>query len=391
MARELAISTYLFLFRVIFAFFKLFPKRQKTVCVASFGDNIHYTARALRHISDDKIIVLKDPNCNYQFDLSVTDVLRFNPLHPFAYLQSIYHLATASTILIDNYFGFLAVTNFKKGVNCIQLWHAAGALKQFGLMDPSIRTRNPGAKERFHKVYSRFHYTVVGSEKMADIFKLSFGLSDESIIRTGIPRTDIFFSATDRQWIRQKLKQEFPVIKQKKVILYAPTFRDDELKDYHVQLDFKQLFDELSDDYVLFIKNHPAVTYTLDEKYNGFVVDVSNYDEVNHLMLISDLLITDYSSIPCEYALLNKPMIFYAYDLQEYKNSRGLLDNYQDEMPGPIAYTTEDIIRIIERDVSNDTKTKAYASLWNSHSKGNSSMNLALFLTGAEKKQKALV
>ncbi len=373
--------------------FKLCPQKKKTVCVASFGDNIFYVTRSLRSESDEDIIILKDKSCHYPFDTSTSKELNFEITHPFSFLQSIYHLATATTILVDNYFGFLAVTNFKKGTTCIQLWHAAGAIKLFGLMDPSSKTRSKRAIDRFRRVYRNFHYTAVGSERMAAIFQDSFDLSNDAIIRTGIPRTDFFYHSMEKQQIGQKLRKSYPIINKKKVILYAPTFRDDELSNFQLQLDIKKLYEALSGEYVLFIKHHPAVTYKLKKEYNDFVYDVSDYHEINHLLLIADILISDYSSIPFEYSLLNKPMIFFAYDLEDYQRTRGLLKNYQSEMPGPITFTTEEIVQSIKRNAFDKAKIKAFASQWNEYSKGRSSRNIVNIIVsteGAPKKKEAL-
>ncbi|MFZ3578966.1 CDP-glycerol glycerophosphotransferase family protein [Virgibacillus sp. DJP39] len=380
MIREITISTYLFLFKALFSLFKLLPQQNKTVCVASFGDNIFYTTRSLSNLSDERIIILKSRRCNYEFQKENGYLLNFSVTHPLACVQSIYHLATATTILVDNYFGFLAVTNFKPGTTCIQLWHAVGALKQFGLSDTSSKTRSERSKARFRKVYSRFHFVAVGSEKMAAIFLNSFEITDDRILRTGIPRTDVFYDNKEKQEIYQKLKSYYPIISRKKVILYAPTYRDLELTNYQLQLDVKLLHQKLADDYVLFVKLHPAVSYAFDEKYDEFVYDVSGYYDSNHLMLLSDLLISDYSSVPIEFSLLNKPMIFFAYDLHDYDRTRGLLKNYQYEMPGPIVQTTEEIIKAIEQNNFDFKKIKAFAGEWNDYSFGKSSMNVAEFI-----------
>ncbi len=93
---------------------------------------------------------------------------------------------------MDNYFGFLAAATFRKETICVQLWHAAGAVKKFGLKDPSIYYRTPRAQSRFQKVYDQQTHVVVGSEKMSEIFQQSFGIPAERILRTGIPRTGLF-------------------------------------------------------------------------------------------------------------------------------------------------------------------------------------------------------
>ena len=391
MVRELGISLYLFVFRILFNLFKLCPQRKKTVSVASFGDNIFYTARSLRELSDEDIIILKGSSCRYEFDPSIGYVVPFDLKRPIAYLQSIYHLATATTILVDTYYGFLAAAKFKKGTNCVQLWHAAGAIKQFGLLDPSIENRTPNAKDRFQKVYDNFHYCVAGSEKMATIFKKSFGLTDDRIIRTGTPRTDILFDSGKQQHIYQDLVNKYPAIKGKKIMLYAPTFRANQLSNIQFELDIKKLYEQLSDDYALLVKAHPAVNFTLSDAYKDFAFDVSDVKDTNSLLLVVDLLITDYSSIPFEYALLEKPMIFFAYDMEEYEITSGLMPDFENQMPGPVVFSTEAIIRAVKQNAFDKKQIQAFAAKWNEYSDGKASLKLAKVLLGIEEKEKAAV
>lgn len=391
MLREFVISIYLVVFKLIFNIFHIYPQKEKTVCVASFGDNIFYAVKAIRQFSDQEIIILKDSNCHYPFDPSIGTILNFSVKHPISFIKSIYHITTGKTILIDNYFGFLAACNFKQSTRCIQLWHAAGALKQFGLMDPSITKRTEKAKQRFRQVYQRFDYTVVGSEHMADIFKRSFALTDNQIWRTGIPRTDFFYDELAKKESIRDLHEKFPVLKEKKVILYAPTFRNGQLSHFQSELNIKKLRDSLKDEYILLVKYHPAVqARTEAEAFPDFVYDVSSED-INSLLLITDILVTDYSSIPFEFALLERPMIFYAYDLEEYMKTTGIIENYMDLVPGPIVYNTEEIIEVIQGQYFDMKKVKEFAEEWNRFSKGNSSEQLALkILDSVPAKEKAL-
>ncbi|GIP63601.1 hypothetical protein J32TS6_21560 [Virgibacillus pantothenticus] len=388
MVKEIAISIYLFVFRILFNFFKLFTLKTKTVCVATFGDNIFYTTKALSKLSDEEVVILKSSSCKYLFHNLKATIIPFTLKHPIAYIKSIYHLATAKTILIDNYYGFLAATSFKQGVTCIQLWHAGGAIKQFGLKDPTNKFRSKKANERFQQVYNTFHYTVVGSERMAETFKESFGLTDDRILRKGIPRSDVLFDHSMKESIYNQMVEKHPIINNKQIILYAPTFRNDQLSHYQLQLDIGKLYQELSEDYVLLIKPHPAVTYDISEAYQDFVYDVSEFYDTNQLLLITDILITDYSSIPFEYALLEKPMIFYAYDMEEYRLTSGLIDDYEQQMPGPVVASTEAIILTIKENKFNYGKIKEFAKQWNEYSNGKSSMNLAKYLTDTELKER---
>ncbi|RKQ34322.1 CDP-glycerol glycerophosphotransferase family protein [Oceanobacillus halophilus] len=376
MVREAAISIYLFAFRVLFEFFKLFPLQEKTTFVASFGRNILYTLREVEKQTNHEIVILKTHPCNIQFKKRPNRrMINFKTVHLLNWMRSIYHLATSEKIFVDNYFGFLAVTSFKSEVTCVQLWHAAGAIKQFGLKDLSIEKRPESAFKRFKSVYQRFNYVVVGSEKMAHIFKEGFGIRNKQILRTGIPRTDFFYDKETTKKAAQALCSYFPIIKEKKVILYAPTYRDNELDVQEIKLNMDEMYKHFKEDYVLFLSLHPAVKADINNAYPEFVYDVSSYN-INHMLIIADILITDYSSIPVEYAILNKPMVFFAYDIDEYAEARGFWETYEDMVPGPIVENMNQLIEVIKKKDFHMKRIKDFSNEWNRYSNGQSSENL---------------
>ncbi|MBT2218042.1 CDP-glycerol glycerophosphotransferase family protein [Virgibacillus dakarensis] len=375
MARELVVTVYLFVFQILFNGFKLFPQKKKAIFVASFGDNILYTLNELKKHTNYPVVILKTSQCKVDFDHD-DNVLNFESMNLLQWIQAIYHLATADKVFVDNYFGFLAVTDFKPNVQCVQLWHAAGAIKRFGLKDPSVENRSERALERFKSVYQRFTHVVVGSEKMAAIFRQSFGLANEAILRSGIPRSDFFFNIQEKKNVEQELRQIYPVTNRKKVILYAPTYRDDQLNKAEIALEIEKLYEKFHDDYVLFLRLHPAVKHEFRNQHSDFVYDVSDISDVNHLLVITAILITDYSSIPFEFSLLERPMIFFAYDLDKYERTTGFWEDYETLVPGPVVGNTDDLIDVIENGYFDMERIKDFAAQWNQYSRGRSSKTL---------------
>lgn len=376
MVREIAVSVYLFVFSCLFTLFKCYPQMKKSVFVASFGDNILFTIKELEKRTDEQIVILKTSQCHIDFEKHVQHrhlIVPFNIRRPIQWIRSIFHLATATTVVIDNYYGFLAASRFKSNVKCIQLWHAAGAIKQFGLKDRTIKTRSKKAIKRFKQVYDRFHYVVVGSEKMAAIFQESFGLSVERMVRTGIPRTDFFFDEREMNRVEQSLQEAYPVIQKKKVILYAPTYRDDEWNVSSLALNIQEMYEAFHEEYVLFLRLHPAVNLKATHEYPDFVYDVSNYDDISHLLVVTDILITDYSSIPFEFSLLHRPMVFFAYDLETYEQKRGIWERYEQFVPGPVVKRTDELIQVIKDAKFDIQKIVEFAREWNEYSTGNAS------------------
>lgn len=386
MVRELKISLYLFLYQIVFSIFNIFPVKNKITFIVSFGDNsLAVFEEMQKREVDTSYVFLYKRSCKYNIDdLDGVTPIPFESGNIFYYFKSIYHLATSKTIIIDNYYGFLSAVRFKKNVECIQLWHAAGAIKKFGLEDQSNQLRSSRATKRFKKVYKQFHKTVVGSESMANIFSQAFNLNAENILRTGVPRTDLFYDKEKEFTVKEKLRIELPVIQEKKVILYVPTYRDHQIDRFDLKLDLNLLKQELGDEYIVLLRLHPAIKNksNYESEFPGFVYDFSSYLDVNELLYITDILISDYSSIPFEYAIMNKPMVFYAYDLDEYTTDRGLWDNYQSMVPGKITKTTAEVISQIKTHDFNYEDIRKFAELWNEYSNGASCENLVNYILG---------
>ncbi|MGY0691292.1 CDP-glycerol glycerophosphotransferase family protein [Virgibacillus sp. FSP13] len=375
MFREWIITVYLAVFQIIFRVFQLLPLQRKTTFVATFGHNCLYTIRALERETNQPFTIVKTPKCDIPFsNITSGKVLDFQS--PLQWIESVYHLATSKVIFIDNYLGILAKMNLKPNVMCIQLWHAAGAIKRFGLEDTALKKRSNHAQKRINAVYQRFTHIVVGSDKMVTIFRKSFGNANATIFRCGIPRTDFFFDPIQKRSVTLALSKKYPITNQKKIVLYAPTFRDNEPANFTIPINVEKFCDEFCDEYVLFLRLHPAIKHDFQNKYPGIVYDVSDVTNVNDLLVITDILITDYSSIPFEFSLLQRPMIFFAYDLAKYSQSRGFWTDYSELVPGPIVTNTEDLIRVIQEDKYDMQRIKEFSAQWNQYSTGHSSESL---------------
>ena len=151
-----------------------------------------------------------------------------------------------------------------------------------------------------------------------------------------------------------EIKGELGIPADKKVILYAPTWRDDEFYGsgqykFTLQLDLKKMQQELGDEYVVVLRMHYFIVDSLDlSEFTGFAFNGSVYNDIARLYLISDILITDYSSVFFDYANLRRPMLFFTYDLDKYRGVlRGFYIDVEEELPGPMLFTTEEIVDAI--------------------------------------------
>ena len=383
MFKEFLIAGYLLLTKMVFVLCKLFPTRNKYVLVSSFGDNTEYVAKTILDELDGDVVILTSRKSNYSFDdlkLSENRLIPFDSLNLFQYIKSIFHLATAKVVVVDNYFAFLSVMNFKTDIECIQLWHAAGAVKKFGMEDPTFYERSVAAQKRFFKVYARFDKVVVGSDEMISVFKSAFNLTDDRFLTTGIPRTDFFFDEVAMAGARQAVLRAYPAIENKKLILYAPTFRRDQLDGQAIAIDVEKVTASLGPEYLLLIRMHPAVKVSGNQSQFDGVIDVSGYPNTNELLVVTDYLISDYSSLPYEFALLNRPQIFFPYDLAAYEQESGFWGAYEDVVPGPVVQSTDEIIELIGANDFDLERVAAFSELWNTYSKGQSAQALISYL-----------
>lgn len=264
-----------------------------------------------------------------------------------------YHLATSEFVLLDNIFLPMAYIRFRKKIKVIQLWHGTGTVKKFG------QDVNVGKLRRLEKrANERLTHLIVNSEETKEQYAGAFGIQEHKVHICGLPRTDIFFAPDKTHERKQRFYEQYPDLKGKKLILYAPTFRDQEKDHPKLALDTSQLCGQLTGDYVCLLRLHPFVAgaYERDCKSKptgeeNNVINMSSYPDINTLLFVADYLITDYSSVIFEYCLREKPMIFYAYDLEEFSDhGRGFYQPYEEYVPGPVAGSTQEIIRLIRED-----------------------------------------
>ena len=264
-------------------------------------------------------------------------------------LKATYYLATSKYFLIDDFYFPVYVVKLRKGTEVVQTWHACGAFKKFGY---SILDKEYGADNNYVKyipIHKNYSHVLVSAQEVVPCYAEAFNMEASNIRPLGIPRTDLFFKESLKEKSIQKVYQSFPELKGKKLVLYAPTFRGATQADMHMEIPFNldQVLDTLEEGVILGLKMHPFVRELPDLSTYSNVVDLSTYPEINDLLLITDLLITDYSSIVFEYSLLERPMIFYAHDQEQYIKERDFYYEYETFIPGPLVQTTDELIQVL--------------------------------------------
>ena len=260
-------------------------------------------------------------------------------------LRSGFHLATARLFVVDDYYFPMYVIRPRPGTTFVQTWHACGAFKKFGY---SVLDRDFGADEAKAdsiRIHGNYDLCLVSAARFAPFYAEAFRLPlDRFTARLGIPRTDLFFDTARRARTEAEVRRRYAIPDGRRVILYAPTFRGERITVARdpAGLDLDILRERLGEDHFLLLRSHPFVHSrpTLDPSLTAFVVDVSDYPEINDLMLVADILVTDYSSAMFEFALLGRPIAFLAPDHAAYEAERGFYLDYPGDLPGPVFTTS---------------------------------------------------
>lgn len=232
----------------------------------------------------------------------------------------------------------------------VSTWHGT-PLKKLGLDIGNVYTMNPFIKHSYVNISKQWDYLISPNRYTTDILKSCFGYQKE-IFESGYPRNDILYNA-DEEKVNQ-IKSSLNIPNDKKIILYAPTWRDDEFIDagmikFQLKLELDKLKDAFNDEYIILIRTHYFIADKLDlTGAEDFAIDVSKYNDIAELYLISDILITDYSSVFFDFANLKRPILYYTYDLEKYENVlRGFYIDIHEDVPGPLLKTTDEVIDAI--------------------------------------------
>jgi len=241
----------------------------------------------------------------------------------------------------------------RKGNIFLETWHGT-PLKKLVFDQEEVMGASPLYKAQFYKQSRVWDFLVSANHFSTEAFQSAF-LFDKEILEYGYPRNDILHKE-NKEEIAAKIRRKLKIPEGKKTILYAPTWRDDEYYGrgkykFALHLDLRLLKKELGKDYVVLLRTHYFIADSLDVTgVEDFAINVSKYDDISELYLVSDMLITDYSSVFFDFANLKRPILFYTYDLDKYRDMiRGFYLDIETEVPGPLLYTNEEVVEAIKQ------------------------------------------
>lgn len=336
-------------------------RKNRIVYFASFVEDLIPIVKKLNQDTTFEIILFYHPRIEQHIiNMQVSKKYRQSNI---GVIKELFYLSTSKWIIVDTYYLILGGIKKRSSQKVIQTWHAAGALKKFGLEDQAIIHATDAEIKQFKKVYRSFDYILTGSDTMGDIFKNSFGITNNQLLKIGLPRMDQYSDLCEVNELKSKYKQELNIPTDKLLALYVPTYRENKLSIAELPVDFSQLNDE----WIPMVKLHPAVELLQP-------IDFISTEDTTKLMIAADVIITDYSSLAMEASYLQKPVLFFAYDKDQYNREKGLIPKYEEAVNYQIYENPTSLLHAL-----NNKQYKLPVEMnkiWNKYNNGNAAEQL---------------
>ncbi|EGQ3357512.1 CDP-glycerol glycerophosphotransferase family protein [Staphylococcus pseudintermedius] len=369
-----------FLFILIFKTTKLFRVKKGNMVLFT-SDSRGDLSGNFKFIYDEMINRRLDSKYDINIMLKPNISARRNFIDKFKFP---YLLAKSDYIFVDDFHPLLYKVSFRKNQEIIQLWHAVGAFKTVGFSRVG-KIGGPMLDSRNHRNYTKAY---VSSASDIPFYAEAYGIKEENVYPLGVPRTDIFFNENYEKSIIEQIELKLPIIKGKKVILFAPTFRGNGHRSAHYpffKIDFARLAKYcFENNAIVLFKMHPFVEnkIKIPKKYENYFKDISNYREVNDILFITDILISDYSSLIYEFAVFKRPMLFYAFDLEDYVSSRDFYEPYEEFVPGKIVKTFNELMNSLYNNSFHQEKVPEFLDKHFNYQDGKSSERIVRHIFG---------
>lgn len=337
-----------------FYFPRIYSKAAKKVVVEN---KVVFVEAREKSMPDSYKVIYHYLRDGYKFDLHLT-LLKEGWAGFINYYRNcvamLRQIATAKYVFLNDASSIISCVKLRPETSVIQLWHACGAFKKWGMSTADLKFGGSREEVLKHPFYKNLSLVTVSSSEVIWAYAEAMVLEDrqEIIQALGVSRTDVFFDDDFTAKARTHVEEHIPECVSKKIILYAPTFRGGVASAQGPdELDVMKMHAALGSEYVLLIRHHPFVKNIphVPEGCGNFAFLTDSSIAIDELLCVADICITDYSSLVFEYSLFARPMIFFAYDLDDYNDWRGFYYDYDELTPGPVYKTTQEIIRYIEK------------------------------------------
>lgn len=331
----------IFFLNIIYFFIKLFPTKNKVTMISRQSNTMSTDFKLIKDEIEKhkkyKVVVL----CK-KLDGKENASLLSKIKYSFHMFKQMYNIATSKVVILDSYCIVISILRHKKSLKIIQIWHSVGTMKKFGY---DILDQEEGSSSKIAKVmkmHKNYNFVLCGGEGYKNDLMRGFNCDEKCIKIISLPRVDLLIDKNYIKEMKQKIYKEYPNLKNKKNILYCPTFRKDE---DNFQKHLNKLISSVDySKYNLIIKLHPLSNVTIN---NDKIINYDSFSSIE-MAIVSDFVITDYSCILYEAGILNKPLYFYCFDYDEYNNNRSLNVDYFNELPGVKSSDIKEILNSID-------------------------------------------
>ncbi|WP_408868931.1 CDP-glycerol glycerophosphotransferase family protein [Brochothrix campestris] len=363
----------------------LFPLKQKAVFISTRSTGASENLTPLIEELQRRTITLRIVEYNGKIATNLTQLIKT----PIFFMKMLYQLATARYIVIDDYCLPVYLVEKRQGVEVIQVWHAAGALKKFGHSLKQIPTTTLQQYEQaLISTHSNYDKAIVSSPAAIPAFAEAFQMPPENVLALGTPKTDVLLNPEFKATSIAKCDRFFKKINEAtKRVVYAPTFREINRKRERFTLPFKNiaaLYASLEqNNLILIVQLHPynQKQWQVPQEYRKRLQLNRSHMTTSELLVASDALITDYSSILFDYSLLAKPMAFFMPDIERYQSERGFYDDILEKLPGEILQTEAALCEWLSKcDVEVASHVVSFKEKWFAETPGKASVNTIDYL-----------
>ncbi len=344
---RVSMTMAILLLRCFYQFWEqLFPKKGNRVLLMS--ETRDYLWGNLKSIDEG----MRKQGLDQKFRIEYSFRKAIGNHNVFSWVKIVFKIAQQDYIFVDDYVPIFGFLKLNKRTKLIQVWHAGEGFKAVGY----CRFGKDGSPFPTGSCHKQYDYALTGSEKLVKVFAEVFGIEEDALLPVGMPRLDGFLDPKKIESFRQSFYDQYPQFKEKKIILFAPTYRGTGQQNAYYDyswLDLQKIYDFCGTEYVFLVKMHPFVKKEIEipEHYKEKIIDFGNYSNINDLYYVTDLLITDYSSNYFEFSLMKKPVLFFTPDRELYELSRGVHRSVKDSAPGKVCDTFEEMMKaLMEKD-----------------------------------------
>jgi len=318
------LKIYVGCLRVVYFFMKIFPAQNKVVMIT----------RQSNETPDDFELLGKELGEKHEvvylcktLDGGVKSTITAKISYGGHMMRQIYHLATARVCILDSYCPAVSILNHKKSLTVVQIWHSIGTMKKFGYTSLGKAEGRNTEIARIMRMHKNYSFAVCSGKAYAEHLAKGFGMPVEKIKIFTLPRVDLLKSKEYEKKTREKIFERYPELKERKNVLYAPTFRKNEKEMNKKVNELVKNFD--FEKYNLIVKMHPLSKTKIKNTKVICDMEFSTFE----MLFVADKMISDYSCVVYEAGVRGIPLYFYDFDLEKYLEARGLAIDY-DELPG---------------------------------------------------------